>query len=160
LALGGRGEVEWMLKRGFVPWLVSNEWGGEEGYLYSTLKTSRYCAFSAFIGTSDTGRNYRWVPVKPNSGALSVVSTPGRYYRGPGKNLLVKPYRYYRPGVGTTNKGWEFKKRGANVHVSTRVSSNLLRSSPKALLASFGNQFASPFIVRCFLYSNSKSKIN
>jgi hypothetical protein len=30
-ALGGRGEVEWMLKCVFVPWLVSNEWGRGEG---------------------------------------------------------------------------------------------------------------------------------
>jgi hypothetical protein len=28
---------------------------GEEGYLYLALKTSRYCAKTGFIGTSDTG---------------------------------------------------------------------------------------------------------
>jgi hypothetical protein len=34
LALGERGEVEWMLKWGFVSWLVSKSEEGEEGYLY------------------------------------------------------------------------------------------------------------------------------
>jgi hypothetical protein len=51
------------------------------------------------------GRNYRGVPLKPNSKGISVVLTPGRYYRAPGKNSPVKPYWYYRPGVGTTDKG-------------------------------------------------------
>jgi hypothetical protein len=45
------------------------------------------------------------------------------------------------------------------VSVSTRVSSDSLRSSPKELLASLGDQFASPFIVWCLLYSNSKLKV-
>jgi hypothetical protein len=50
-------------------------------------------------------RYYRGVSQKPNSGGLSVVPTPGRYYRALGKNLPVKVYRKYRPGVGTTDKG-------------------------------------------------------
>jgi hypothetical protein len=29
-------------------------------------------------------RNYRGVALKPNSESLSVVPTPGRYYRAPG----------------------------------------------------------------------------
>jgi hypothetical protein len=33
-------------------------------------------------------------------------------------------------------------------------------NTPKALLASLGDRFTSLFIVRCFLYSNSKSKWN
>jgi hypothetical protein len=104
-------------------------------------------------------RYYRGVSQKPNSERLSVVLTPGRYYRAPGKNSPKKAYRKYRPGVGTTDKNWDFQKRRANVYVSTLNSSHSLGSSPKALLASLGYQFASPFIVRCFLYSNSKSKI-
>jgi hypothetical protein len=26
--------VEWMLKKVFVSWLVSNEWGGRKGFIY------------------------------------------------------------------------------------------------------------------------------
>jgi hypothetical protein len=55
LALGGRGEVEWMLKWGFVPWLVSNEWGGRKGVFILNPETSRYCAKLGFLGTSDMG---------------------------------------------------------------------------------------------------------
>jgi hypothetical protein len=33
MALGGRGEVEWMFNREFVPWLVSHKWGGRRGYI-------------------------------------------------------------------------------------------------------------------------------
>jgi hypothetical protein len=84
---------------------------GEEGYLYLTLKTSRYCAESGFLGTSDMGWNYLWVPLKLNREGISVVPIPGRYYRDPGQNSPVEPYRYYRPGVGTTDNGLEFEKR-------------------------------------------------
>jgi hypothetical protein len=143
--------VEWMHKWGFVSWLVSDEWGGRRGvFILSPQK----------LAVIVMSRNYRGVPVKPNSGAISLVPTTGQYYWGPSQNSLVKPYRYYRPGIGTTDKGWDFKKRRANVHVLTRFSSHSLKSSPKALLASLGDQFASPLIVRCFLYSNSKSKLN
>jgi hypothetical protein len=104
-------------------------------------------------------RYYQGVSQKPNSERLSVVPTPGQYYRAPGKNSPVKAYRKYRPSVGTTDKSWVFQKRRANVYVLTLNSSHSLGSSPRALLASLGYHFASPFIVRCFLYSNSKSKI-
>jgi hypothetical protein len=30
------------------------------------------------------GRNYQGVPLKPNIKGISVVPTPGRYYRAPG----------------------------------------------------------------------------
>jgi hypothetical protein len=46
--------VEWMLKEVFVSWLVSNEWGGRKGLLYYNPKTSRYCAESGILGTTDT----------------------------------------------------------------------------------------------------------
>jgi hypothetical protein len=104
-------------------------------------------------------RYYRGVSQKPNSERLSVGPTPGQYYRDPGKNSSVKAYRKYRPDVGTTDKSRVFHKRRANVYVLTLNSSHSLGSSPRALLASLGYQFAPPFIVRCFLYSNSKSKV-
>jgi hypothetical protein len=54
LALGERGEVEWMLKWVLVSWLVSNEWGGRRGFLYYSSKTTRYYAKSGTLGTTDT----------------------------------------------------------------------------------------------------------
>jgi hypothetical protein len=54
LTLEVREEVEWMLKEEFVSWLVSYEWGGRKGFLYYTSKTSRYCAESGILGTSET----------------------------------------------------------------------------------------------------------
>jgi hypothetical protein len=54
LTLEEMGEVEWMLKEEFVSWLVSNEWWGREGFLYLSSKTSRYCAESGILGTTDT----------------------------------------------------------------------------------------------------------
>jgi hypothetical protein len=56
---------------------------GEEGYMYLTLKTSRYYAKSRFLGTSDMGSELPRVPLKLNSEGISVVPTPGRYYRAP-----------------------------------------------------------------------------
>jgi hypothetical protein len=103
-------------------------------------------------------RYYRGISQKPNSEAISVVPTLGRYYRAPGKNSPERAYQKYRPGVGTTDKRLNFQERGANVYMSTLNFFHSLRSSPRALLASIGYQFVSPFTVRCFLYSNSKSK--
>jgi hypothetical protein len=109
LALEERGEVEWMLKWVFVPWLVSNEWGGKRGAFILRLKTSR-CAETIYLGTSDM------VSILPRSfpetqqWMLIGSSDPGRYYRAPGKNSSVKAYRKYRPGVGTTDKSWVFIK--------------------------------------------------
>jgi hypothetical protein len=84
LALGGRGEVEWMLKWVFVPWLVSNEWGGRKEYLYQALKTSFYCALTTFLGTSDPGSELPRGAGKLNNEAISVLPTQARYYRSPG----------------------------------------------------------------------------
>jgi hypothetical protein len=103
LALEGRREVEWMLKWGFIPWLVGNEWGGKTRYLYQTLKTSRYCAKSGFLGTSDMGfepprgpteiQQWRHIGssdpgsvlpspwLKLASEAISILTTRRRYYR-------------------------------------------------------------------------------
>jgi hypothetical protein len=103
-------------------------------------------------------RYYRGVSQKPNSEAISLVPTLGLYNRAHGKNSLVRAYRKYRPGVGTTDKRHNFQKSGANMYVLTLNFSYSLRSSPRALLASLDYQFTSPFIVRCFLYSNLKSK--
>jgi hypothetical protein len=111
-----------------------------------------------YLGTSDMVSVLPRSFPETNSEGLSVVPTPGRYYRAPGKNSLVMAYRKYRPVVGTTDKSWFFQKRKANVYVLTLNSSHSLGSSSRALLASLGYQFASPYIVRCFLYSNSKSK--
>jgi hypothetical protein len=111
LALGGRGEVEWMHKWGFVPWLVNNEWGGRRGlYILSPEKLAVIVLSRLLSELPTRGRNYQGVLVKPNSGAISVVPTPGQYYRGPGQNSLVKPYPYYRPGVGTTEKAGNLRK--------------------------------------------------
>jgi hypothetical protein len=76
---------------------------GEEGYLYLTLKTSRYCAESRFLGTSDMGSELPRGPAETQqrrhigssdpgsvlsspwpklaSGAISVLPTRRRYYR-------------------------------------------------------------------------------
>jgi hypothetical protein len=54
LALEERGEVEWILKEEFVSWLVSHEWGGRRGVFIYSSKTSRYCAESGILGTTDT----------------------------------------------------------------------------------------------------------
>jgi hypothetical protein len=113
LALGGRGEVEWMLKWGFVPWLVSNEWGGIRGvFILSLEKTNRYCAKTGFICTSDTrselprgaAETQQWIHIgssdpgsvlprpwlKLSSEAISVLLTQCRYYR---QKLRVKDKR-------------------------------------------------------------------
>ena len=99
LALGGRGEVEWMLKWGFVPWLVSNEWGGRRGYLYPTLKTSRYCAESGFLGTSDTGSELPRGPAETQQWSHIGSSDPG--------SVLPNPWLKTRQRglVGTTDPG-------------------------------------------------------
>jgi hypothetical protein len=130
-----------------------------EGGFYTTAQKLAVTVLSWVSSVLPTRcRYYRGVSQKPNSEAISVVPTLGRYYRALGKNSPERAYRKYRPGVGTTDKRLSFQERGANVYVLTLNFSHSLRSSPRALLASLGYQFASPFIVRCFLYSNSKSK--
>jgi hypothetical protein len=146
LALGGRGEVEWMLKWGFVSWLVSNEWGGRTSDMGSELPRSagetQQCSH---IGSSDPGSVLPRTWPKLASEAISVASEA--------ISVLPTRRRYYRQRLGVEGKR-------SNWHESTWFSSHSLRLSPKALLASLGNQFASPFIVRCFLYSSSKSRWN
>jgi hypothetical protein len=64
-------------------WSAMSE-GEERGYKYLTLKTSRYCAKLGTLGTSDPGSVLPRGAEKLNSGALSVLPTQGRYYRGSG----------------------------------------------------------------------------
>jgi hypothetical protein len=57
---------------------------GEGGFYTNPEKlavTVQKCASSVL---PTRGRNYRGVPLKPNSEGLSVVPTPGRYYKAPG----------------------------------------------------------------------------
>jgi hypothetical protein len=56
--------------------------GEERGYLYLSLKTSRYCAILDILGTSDPVSVLPRGAEKPNSEALSVLPTQGWYYRG------------------------------------------------------------------------------
>jgi hypothetical protein len=83
LALGGRGKVECssvFLSRG---WSTMSE-GEEKGYLYFSLKTSRYCAQLGALDTSDPRLVLPRVPKNSASEAISVLPTQGRYYRGSG----------------------------------------------------------------------------
>jgi hypothetical protein len=144
LALEERGEVEWILKEVFVLWLVNYEWGGRRGF-YTTAQKLAVTVLSRVSSVLPTRcRYYQGVSQKPNSEDISVVPTLGWYYRPPGQNSPVKLYRYYRPGVGTTDYGWEFEIRLAKVRVSTLGSSHSLGLSPRALLASLCYQFTSP----------------
>jgi hypothetical protein len=58
--------------------------GEERGYLYLSLKTSCYCAKLGTHSTSDPGSVLPRGAEKPNSGAISVLLTQDRYYRGSG----------------------------------------------------------------------------
>jgi hypothetical protein len=157
LALGGRGEVEWMLKWGFVPWLVSNEWGGRRGvYILNSEKLVVTVQKTGFIRTSDTGSELPRGAVETQQwshiGSFdhgSVLSRP--WLKLANEAILVLPTQCWYYLVS-----WKKEEQLC----MCRLDSHSLRSPPKALLASLSDQFASPFIVRCFLYSNSKSKIN
>jgi hypothetical protein len=160
LALEERGEVEWMLKWVFVSWLMSHEWGGRRGAFILRLKTSRYCAESSTLGTSDMVSVLLRGFLETQQCKLIGSSDPGSVLPTPWKKLAsevlseVPPLRrYYRQKL-------RFSGKESNVHVLTLTSSHSLGSSPRALLASLGYQFASPFIVRCFLHPNSKLEIN
>jgi hypothetical protein len=159
LALEERGEVEWMLKEVFVSWLVSNEWGGRRRAFILRLKTSCYCAESSTLGTSDTvsvlPRGYletqQWKLIS-SSDPGSVLPTPWQKLASEVLSDVPTQCRYYRQKL-------RFLEKKSKVYVLTLNFSHSLGSSPRALLASLGYQFVSPFIVRCFLYLNSKSKI-
>jgi hypothetical protein len=76
---------------------------GEEGYLYSTLKTSRYCAKSAFLGTSDMGSELPRGPAKTQQRRHIGSSDPGSVLPSPclklaNEAILILPTRrrYYR----------------------------------------------------------------
>jgi hypothetical protein len=62
----------------------------------SPQKTRRCCAFTAFLSTSDPRSVLPTGAGKLTSKAISVLLTQGQYYRGPGENSPVNPYRYYR----------------------------------------------------------------
>jgi hypothetical protein len=111
LALEERGEVEWMLKWVFFPWLVSNEWREKGGFCTNAAKLAATVQKRLTSVLPTWCRYYRGISQKPNSEGLSVVPTPGRYYRAPGKNSPVKAYRKYQPGVGTVDKSWFFRKK-------------------------------------------------
>jgi hypothetical protein len=158
LTLEERGEVEWMLKWEFVSWLVSNEWGGRRGAFILRLKTSRYCAKMSTLGTSDMVsvllrgflETQQWRLIG-SSDLGSVLLSPWQKLASEGLSEVPTQRRYYRQKL-------RFSEKTSNVYMLTLNSSHSLGSSFRALLASLGYQFAPPFIVRCFLYSNSKMK--
>jgi hypothetical protein len=111
LALEERREVEWMFKWVFVPWLVRNEWGGRRGAFILTLKTSRYCAETGILGTSDTmsvlprgfAEIQQWRLIG-SSDPRSVLPSPWLKLASEGLSLLPTRRRYYRQRLRFSEK--------------------------------------------------------
>jgi hypothetical protein len=74
-----------MLKEEIVSWLVSKLVRREKGRFYFRAQKLAVIVLEQIPSVLPTRRRYyRGVSRKPNSGGLSVVPTPGRYYRAPG----------------------------------------------------------------------------
>jgi hypothetical protein len=134
-------------------------WGGRRGAFILRLKISCYCAKLSTLGTSDTVSVQPRGSLETQQWKLIGSSDPGLVLPTPWQKLASEVLsevptqrRYYRQKL-------RFSEKKSNVYVLTLNSSHSLGSSLRALLASLGYQFTSPFIVQCFLYSNSKSKI-
>jgi hypothetical protein len=124
LVLEGRGQVEWMLKWVSVPWLVSNEWGGRRRLLCQPWRTSRYCAESGFLGTSDTGSELLRGPAETqqwrhigSSDPRSVLPSPWLKLASEAISVLPTRRRFYRQRLRFLEK---ISKR---VHVDSKLLS-------------------------------------